>query len=97
LYCEQRELRMDCRPATEWTAAGRCQEPSSFAKSLFEPAEIDMKALDGVADDLLDARNDLSKGVAVIGIARQRLCMDGELHFGVLLLNANRLKLSRGL
>src|SRR5215470_9764412 len=38
-----------------------------------------MEPLDLVADELLDGRNDLSKRVAVIGIARQRLCMDGEL------------------
>jgi hypothetical protein len=32
-----------------------------------------MEALDLVADELFDCRNDLRQGVAVIGIARQRV------------------------
>src|SRR5262249_59835173 len=38
-----------------------------------------MEPLDLVADELFDCRNDLRQGVAVIGIAWQRLGMDGEL------------------
>jgi hypothetical protein len=38
-----------------------------------------MEPLDRVADELFDGRNDPGERVAVIGIARQRLGMDGEL------------------
>ena len=40
---------------------------------------IGMEPLDFVADELFDCRDDLRQGVAVIGIAGQRLGMDGEL------------------
>ena len=40
---------------------------------------IGMNALDGVADELLDRRNDAGERVTIIGIAGQRLGMDREL------------------
>ncbi len=42
-------------------------------------AGVGMQPLDGVADNLLDRRNDARQRVAVIGIARQRLCVDSKL------------------
>ena len=42
-------------------------------------AGIGMKPLGGVANELLDGRNDPGQGVAIIGIAWQRLGVDGEL------------------
>jgi len=42
-------------------------------------AGIGMQALDLIADELFDRRDDLGERVAIIRIARQRLGMDGEL------------------
>lgn len=40
---------------------------------------VGMKARDGVADEMLDFRNDRCQRVAIIRVAGQRLCVDDEL------------------
>ena len=42
-------------------------------------AGIDVEPLDRVADELLDCRDDLGEGVAIMRIAGKRLHMGGEL------------------
>jgi hypothetical protein len=42
-------------------------------------AGIGVQALDLIADQLFDRRDDVRERVAVVRIARQRLGMDGEL------------------